>query len=211
MNSSIRPAVLIALLSIASIPGFATTITLVSSTALTNSGSGTTFNIAPDSAWASDLTAPGGTLSHWVSDVSTSIKNVPVGTTVNFTDSFTLIGSPSAYLGWVTVLADDSTSVTLNGHLLQAVNTNQGATCASGPIGCLTTTQLTVVLPSADFVAGSNNLVFGVRQGVANTPFGLDFAGIVTNTPEPATFGVFGFGLIGLSLAAGRARARLTR
>jgi hypothetical protein len=215
---TIRPALFIALPLIASIPGLATTITLVSNTALTNDGSGHTYAITPDPVWAAALTASNGTTSVWVSDVSTTTKNVPVGTTVDFTDTFTLIGTPSLYFGSITVLADDSASVTLNGHLLQAVNTTQGTNCASGTIGCMTSTELTIALPSADFVSGTNHLSFGVRQGVANTPFGLDFAGVISNTtdtnrltsnaPEPSTLGIFGLGLIALSLAVRRTRAR---
>jgi len=195
-----------ALSIIASIPGVAGTITLVSNGTLANDGSGTTYVITPATVWAAPLTAWNGTASSWVSDVSTTTKNSPVGSTVNFTDTFTLTGDPSLYFGSITVLADDSTSVTLNGHQLQALNPNQGTNCANAPIGCLTSTELTISLPSADFLAGANHLSFGVRQGVANTPFGLDFAGVVSNAPEPASLGVFGLGMLVLSISALRAR-----
>jgi len=195
-----------ALTIVASIPAVAGTITLVSIGTLTNDGSGTTYAITPDPAWAAPLAAPDGTASRWISDVSTTTKNSPVGSTVHFIDTFTLTGAPSLYFGSITVMADDSTSVTLNGHLLQAVNPNQGANCANAPIGCLTSTELTVALPSADFVTGANTLSFGVRQGIANTAFGLDFAGVVSNTPEPASLGAFGLGMLVLSISAARAR-----
>jgi hypothetical protein len=197
---TLRAALLTALLSIASIVGFAKTINLSASTGLTNDGSGTTYAIVPDPAWAPALIAPDGSASSWVSDVPTTTKNVPVGSTVDFTDTFTLTGSPSGYWGWVTVLADDSASVTLNGHLLQPVNLIQGDICSNGPIGCLPSTELTITFLAADLVAGPNQLVFGVRQSQANSPYGLNFAGVVSDTPEPATFGVFGLGLIALSL-----------
>lgn len=200
-----------ALLVVASIHGLVGTITLVSNGSLTNDGSGTTYAITPDPVWAAPLNAPNGTVSSWVLDVSTTTKSSPVASTVNFTDTFTLTGDPSLFFGSITVLADDSTSVTLNGHLLRALNSNQGTICANAPIGCLTSTQLTIALPSDDFVAGPNLLSFGVRQGVANTPFGLDFAGVVSNTPEPASFGVFCLGLLALSISAARARAREER
>jgi hypothetical protein len=201
-----RTACFIALSILLSVPGFAGTITLVSTGALSNDGSGTTYAITPDPVWASPLTAPNGTASTWVSDVATTTRNSPVGSIVNFTDTFTLTGDPSLYFGSITVLADDSTSVILNGHQLQAVNLNQGTNCSNAPIGCLTSTQLTITLPSADFISGANHLSFGVRQGIANTPFGVDFAGVVSNAPEPATFGVFGLGMVVLSLTAARSR-----
>ncbi len=203
---TIKTAVLIALSIITSIPGFAGTITLVSNTALTNNGSGTTYEITPASVWAAPLIAPNGTPSSWVSDVSITTKDSNVGSTVLFTDTFTLSGDPSLYFGSITALADDSSSVILNGHQLQAVNLNQGTTCANAPIGCLTSTELTIVLPSADFVAGANQLSFGVRQGIADTPFGLDFAGAVSNAPEPASLGAFGIGVLVLWISIARAR-----
>jgi hypothetical protein len=203
-----RAAILMALSIIASIPGLAGTISLVSNAALTNDGSGTTYVITPASVWAAALNAPNGTASSWVSDVSTTKKNSPVGSIVDFTDTFTLTGNPSLYFGWITVLADDSASVTLNGHLLQALNPNQGTNCANAPIGCLTSTELTISLPSADFLAGANHLSFGVRQGVADTPFGLDFAGVVSNAPEPASLGALSLGMFVLAMSALRARTR---
>jgi hypothetical protein len=201
-----KAAILLALSIIAAIPGLAGTITLVSSTALTNNGSGTTYVITPDPVWAAPLAAPNGTASSWVSDVTTTTKNSPVGSITTFTDIFTLTGAPSLYIGSITVLADDSAAVSLNGHQLQVVNPNQGTNCANAPIGCLASTQLTIALPSVDFVAGANQLSFGVRQGVADTPFGLDFAGAVSNAPEPATFGAFGLGMLVLVISVARAR-----
>src|SRR5271157_146195 len=94
LNSRIAVLVALALLSI---PGLAGTITLVSNGALANDGSGTTYAITPDPVWAAPLTAPNGTASTWVSDVSTTTKNSPVGSTVDFTDTFTLTGNPSLY------------------------------------------------------------------------------------------------------------------
>lgn len=202
-----KTIILLALSIIAAIPGLAGTITLVSSTSLTNNGSGSTYVITPDHVWAAPLAAPNGTASSWVSDVTTTTKNSPVGSIVIFTETFTLTGDPSLYIGSITVLADDSASVSLNGHQLRAVNPNQGTNCANAPIGCLTSTQLTIALPSADFVAGANQLSFGVRQGVADTPFGLDFAGAVSNAPEPGTLGAFGLGMLVLAISVARARS----
>jgi PEP-CTERM motif len=216
-----KPIILVALATIASIPSIAGTISLVSNTSLTNNGSGTTYAITPDPVWAGPLVAPDGTTSTWVSDVPTTVKDSSAGSTVIFTDTFTLTGDPSLYFGSITVLADDSTSVYMNGHQLEAVNPNQGTNCANAPIGCLTSTELTITLPSADLLSGTNNLSFGVRQGVSDTPFGLDFAGDISNTPdpdsrvanapEPGSLGAFGLGLIVLSGGVARIRNRRRR
>ena len=216
-----KTLILMALATIASVPAVATTISLASNTSLTNNGSGTTYAITPDPVWAGPLVAPDGTTSTWVSDVPTTVKDSNVGSTVIFTDTFTLTSDPSLYFGSITVLADDSTSVYLNGHELEAVNPNQGTNCANAPIGCLTSTELTIALPSADLLSGTNQLTFGVRQGVRDTPYGLDFAGDLSNTPtqdtrianapEPASLGAFGFGLLLLSGSVARVRSRRRR
>lgn len=205
---TVRPLLLVVLPLMASLPGLAGTILLVSNTSLTNSGSGTTYDIAPDSVWAGPLSV-NGVQSSWVSDVSTTNDNTPVGSTTTFTDTFTLTGNISQYIGSITVLADDSASVSLNGHILYALNPNQGTYCANAPIGCLTSTELTLSLPTADFVAGANQLSFGVRQGVADTAYGLDFAGAVSNAPEPAGLGFLGFALVLASLGLRRLLDRL--
>ncbi len=203
---TLRTLIIAAVPIIYSVPTCATTITLISNSSLTNNGSGTTDDITPDSVWAAPLIAPSGTASHWVSDVSTTTENSPFGSTITFTDTFNLIGNAALYFGSVSVMADDSTSVVLNGHVLYAVDPNQGTYCASAPIGCLTSTELTLSLPSIDFVTGANQLSFGVRQGVADTPYGLDFAGSVSNAPEPAGIGLLGCGLMAISLIVRRAR-----
>jgi hypothetical protein len=118
ITTTTKTAALLALSIIATIPCLAGTITLASGTPLTNNGSGSTYAITPDPVWAAPLAAPNGTASSWVSDVTTTTKNSPVGSTVIFTDIFTLTGDSSLYIGWMTVLADDSASNGPNGHQL---------------------------------------------------------------------------------------------
>jgi hypothetical protein len=156
----------------------------------------------PNPGWATALPD-----SDWISYRSTGDHgdpgyfSPPDGTRVTFTTQFVLLGAiTSANL---TVLADDSTSVILNGHTLVAADLKPGSKCANHPVGCLTSTE--GVFTSAQLlpflVDGTNTLAFGVVQ-VHGSSFGLDFAGSVDDaaTPEPATVAFIGAGLIGLAL-----------
>ena len=153
--------------------------------------------------WAAAI--PGST---WVGVAPTA---GPTGT-VNpafGTYTFTLdLGSGLAgYSGTIDVLADDTTSVFLNGVEIQPADSGGDSHCETGPgITCLT--PFAVGLPgSGAFVAGDNTLTFGVLQagtgpaGGSGDPSGLDFEGSISNStspvPEPSTLLLFGTGLIG--------------
>ena len=123
------------------------------------------------------------------------------------TYTFTLdLGSGLAgYSGTIDVLADDTTSVFLNGVEIQPADSGGDSHCETGPgITCLT--PFAVGLPgSGAFVAGDNTLTFGVLQagtgpaGGSGDPSGLDFEGSISNStiPEPGTLLLLGTGLIG--------------
>jgi hypothetical protein len=158
-----------------------------------------TGTLHPNSGWAAALDG-----SSWISYGSTGDAgdpgyiNTPNGTIVIFTTQFILGGAITG--ANLTVLADDSTSVILNGNLLIAANTVPGSNCAGHPIGCLTSTEgvFTFAQLAPFLVDGTNTLAFGVQQ-VAFSSFGLDFAGNVDtggSTPEPATVGLIGAGLV---------------
>ncbi len=152
----------------------------------------------PNSAWSAAL--PG---SDWISYGPTGDPTdpgyfiPPDGTAVTFSTTFMLTGAITA--ATLTVMADATTSVMLNGHLLIV---------SHSPIGYLASTEgvFSFTTLSPYLVDGSNTLSFGVLQANASF-YGLDFAGSVTDsapTPEPATFALLGAGL--LTLAALRRR-----
>lgn len=162
----------------------------------------------PNPAWATALPA-----SDWISFGSTGDHSdpgyfsPPDGTLVTFTTEFTLSGQITG--GSLKVLADDSTSVILNGHKLVAADKRPGKKCSNEPIGCLISTEgvLTFAQLAPYLVDGVNTLSFGVVQ-VGGSSFGLDFAGRVddTATPELATVAFLGAGLAVLALLRRRRR-----
>jgi hypothetical protein len=191
----------------------ASTINLDSSAATTtNNSSEATVNINPNPAWATALAG-----SNWISNGQTGNPSdpgytvYPDGTTVLFSESFNLSGNVTAAM--LSVMADDTTSVVVNGTTIYAATNlpvSGYPTCSSQPIGCLTSTQenFTLAQLSPYLKSGSNTIQFDVYQKNM-VSFGLDYAGSISTsqTPEPASLWMIGSGLVFLGLASRRVRA----
>ena len=199
----------------------ADTVTLDSSGSTTNNSvalgltnAGATQAIVGNAAWAAPLAG-----SRWISFTTTgdtsnsNFYTVPNGTAVTFEQTFMLNGTvTSAFLD---VLADDTTSVVINGMSLYSANLNGSyPTCSSITIGCLTSTE--GVFNTAQLLPylisnGMNTIDFTVYQK-AGSSFGLDYAGSITTnnpntaTPEPGTLLMLGMGMGALGLAATKLR-----
>ena len=150
----------------------------------------------PNPDWASALVG-----SSWISYGPTGASSDPGyfspadGTDVTFSTQFILSGAITS--ASLTVLADDSTTVILNGTTLIYASTTSPC-----PAGCVSWT--TVVLNFAALgpylVDGTNTLSFSVVQ-LGGQSYGLDFSGNVDPpTPEPSAWLLMAAGLLGLAL-----------
>jgi hypothetical protein len=124
-----------------------------------------------------------------------NITSLPNGTNAIFSQTFDLSGTITA--ATVSVLADDTTSVVVNGVTVDAAALGGSyPTCSSVQIGCLTNTEGTLNI-APYLVDGSNTISFDVYQENGSS-YGLDYAGSVTTTPEPGLLVMLSSGLLGL-------------
>jgi hypothetical protein len=163
-----------------------------------NSGSTSTFNISPGTAWHSAIGN-----SSWVSFNAatgpTSTLVVPNGDYI-YNTTFTLAAADAADVATLSLLADDTVSVYLNNILVQQAAGPMGpgntyAQCSDVGPNC--TTPLTISFTGLQ--AGLNQLRFDVKQ-VNGFSEGLDFSGSISPAavPEPFSLALFGTGILGL-------------
>jgi len=184
-------------------PGFdnsATTYIPGSSTV--DTGSTSTYDISAGSVWHAAL----GASSYVSFDAGTGADLTYIAPNGDYVYS-TTFSTPSKSSGdWdeasgtLTVLADDTLSVYLNGNLILASagpmgSDNEYSHCSDVGPGCLTPFTFNF----DGILDGVNVLTFDVQQ-VNGMNEGLDYTGSVTTSlaPEPSSLALFGTGLLGI-------------
>jgi hypothetical protein len=174
------------------------------------SGVASTSALAPDSVWLAPVAN-----STWVGYAVTA---GPVGTSnpdlgyYTFTTSFT-VASAGTYAGSLSIVADDTAEVLLNGAVLMPFGIlGSDAHCADSGISCLGADTFSFTNLSLLGGLNANTLTFVVRQagtgtvGGSGDPSGLDFDANLTSTaaPEPGSLLLLATGLIGSGVAIRR-------
>jgi len=167
-------------------------------------GTGSTFTLSPGTTWGA---AAANTT--WVGAAPTA---GPLGTNpalgyYTFNTNFTTL-SAGVYSGVLSLMADDTAEVLLNGNVLVPFGTlgSDGHCAQSGP-SCTVFDNVTLNGLSLRSGTNANTLTFVVQQaGNFNAngldPSGVDFTAILTgsNVPEPGTMSLM---LTGLGLLSG--------
>lgn len=172
---------------------------------------GPSYNVSPGGVWAGPIPPN----SSWVSNspaggppnggpANAAIGDYFYSTTFNI-DPGNLDITSSYLVATISMLADDTMAVFVNGHRIQAFgNIGSDSHCADGQPTCgypstFDQALLTIAIPAADLKNGLNRISLVDWEAHGNSPSGVDFAATI-GTPEPGSLLLLGTGLLGLAL-----------
>jgi hypothetical protein len=165
-------------------------------------GTASTFALTTTPLWANAIGN-----SAWVGYAPTAYTVNPPYGYYQFSTTFTAAGGPN-YAGAISVMADDTVEVLLNGVAIIPFGSLGGDShCADVKATC---TAVDTVFFTSPLLAGTdaNTLTFIVEQagfeGTTADPSGVDFTAVLA-TPEPRTLILLGTGLV---VSAGMLRRR---
>jgi hypothetical protein len=175
--------------------GYATTLVAPTSPT-TASTSSSSYDVASAGVWTAAMTG-----TSWVSN---NPNAGPHGSYVDpngfyyYETTFSAVGGTTPYDGSISVMADDTAEVLINGVVVVPFG-SIGADnhCSVGTPNC--TVVDTVSLTGITLLAGANTLeIINAQTGLSAA--GVDFSANLTQTPEPSSLLLMGSGLLGLAL-----------
>ena len=169
---------------------------LVAATGPTVADGPGSYDVAANGVWVNAIAG-----TSWVSN---SPEAGPDGSVTDpngfyyYSTTFTAVGGASAYDGSISIMADDTAEVLLNGSVIVPFGLIGGdGHCSNNMPNCNGVD--TVWLNGTTLLAGSNSLTV-IDAQTGSGPAGVDFSSNLTQTPEPSSLLLLGTGLLGLAL-----------